>query len=251
MYMQRFIPFRVKLGAFTGSINGRISLPLLLVTIVVLFIVLNIVDFKSLRFSGVTKLKVVKGHVFEVSSTPVSFNKRPVIRYRYTYKVAGVGTLSGVSYKNRVLRFGTNAVPIEYLIEEPAISRIRGMRSGIISPVFVLFLIPLFGITGFFLFRGIRKVNYILIVLSSGEMTYGKFIDEQATSTRINRQRVMICTFEYAVSGTTYRVRERTHVPELVKDESREKILYNTNDPSQALLFDLLPTRVRDYLNNG
>lgn len=248
--MQRFVPFKVKLSAFTGSMNGRIALPLLLGTIVAVFVVLNIVDLKSLKFVGASGLKIAPGRVHEVSATAVSVNKRRVIRYRYTYKVAGFGTLSGVSYMNRVHRFGTNTVPVEYLDDDPSVSRIRGMRSGIISPIFALFLIPLLGITGFFMFRGMGRARRILAVLDTGELTKGRFVEEQTTARRVNSRRVMACTFEYEVHGTVYRMTARTHRPELVKDEPEERIVYDSDDPSRAVLFDLLPGPIKDFFLN-
>ena len=246
--MQRFIPFRIKVSAFFSSMNGRVSLPLLAATVVLSFVLGNIADWKSLKFAAASNLKLTAGHVYEISATAVSVNKRRVIRYRFTYRVPDSGTLQGVSYMNGVHRFGTNAVPVEYLPDNPAVSRIRGMRSGIISPVFALFLLPMLGIALFFVYRGLRRGNRILSVLGNSAFTKGRFTGERATNTRVNKRRVMACTFEYEVNGRVYRTTARTHIPELIKDDPEERIVYNADDPERALLFDLLPQRIKSYL---
>ena len=125
------------------------------------------------------------------------------------------------------------------------------MRSGIISPLFMLLIVPIFGIAGFFLFRSLKRGSRIISAIVAGEITRGRLVSETATNVRVNKRRVMACVFEYEVNGTRYRITARTHIPELVKDEAEEKIIYNDNDPSQAVLFDLLPVKIQRFLTSS
>lgn len=247
--MHRYIPLSLKLRALVSSLYMKIGLPMLLAGVAMFFVFQLILDWTSLKFSDKAGIRIAPGWVYAVKPTNTTINKVRVMGYHFRYRIPGEGEdRNAVSYRTGYTSFGTNSVPVEYLAAEPQTARIRGLRTGIISPLLALVLIPILVGGGIFFTLGLRQGLRILPLLNRGELTRGQLILEQNTNTTINHRRVVACTFEYEVDGEPYTVTARTHLPEKVTDEPQERIVYHPDRPDSAVLFDLLPRRIQEYL---
>lgn len=247
--MYNYVPFSLKLRAMLSSIHMKIGLPALLAAVVLFFVFQLILDWTSLKFNDTAGIRIAPGWVYAVKPTNTTINKVRVLAYHFRYRIPGEGEdRHAVSYRTGFTSFGTNSVPVEYLVAEPQTARIRGLRTGIISPLLALVLIPFLVTGGIFFTLGLRQGLRILPLLNRGKLTRGQLILEQNTNTTINNRRVVACTFEYEVEGEAYTVTARTHLPEEVTDEPQERIVYHPEHPDRAVLFDLLPRRIQEHL---
>ena len=150
---------------------------------------------------------------------------------------------TGCSYATGTqLSLGQN-VSIEYSPSNPATSRIQGMRSRIFGPaaVFVL-LFPLIGLAflvpGYFFGRKARRL------LERGQLSEAVLREKLATNTRINKQTVFKLSFEFlSAPGRTHQVTTKTHETSKLEDEATEQILFDPENPDQAVLVDLIGDR--------
>ena len=250
--MNRYVTFPMRLRALFSSLHAKLALPFLLINLVVIGVLAVMVDWNSLKFSKNAVVRKTGGTLLGIKPTSVSVNRVRVMAYRFRYRVEGEdGYRTGISYRTGYINTGKQKLTIEYLADKPEIARIEGMRTGIMSPLFLLILIPLVLVGLGCFITGWRRGRQVLAVLERGEFTRGRLLTELPTNTTINKRRVMACTFEYEVSGSTYTVTAKTRIPELIKDEPEERIVYNPDNPSQAVLFDLLPPKIRAFLDGG
>lgn len=247
--MYKYVPISLKLRAMFASLYMKIGLPLLLAAVVLFFVFQLLLDWTSLKFNDPAGIRIAPGWVYNVKPTSTTINKVRVLAYHFRYRIPGEGEdRQAVSYRTGFTSFGTNSVAVEYLAAEPHTARIRGLRTGIMTPLLALVLIPFLLTGGVFFTLGLRQGLRILPLLERGVLTRGQLILEQNTNTTINNRRVVACTFEYEVDGEPYTVTARTHLPEKVTDEPQERIVYHPDRPDSAVLFDLLPRRIQEYL---
>jgi len=70
----------------------------------------------------------------------------------------------------------------------------------------------------------------------------GKIKNKAATNARINNQTVYKMIFEFQAEDTKfYEAIAKTHLPQLLEDDEKEKLLYNPLNPKHAVLIDSLP----------
>jgi hypothetical protein len=201
-------------------------------------------DVSSLwRFRG--QLAAVDGKVThcEKSSYSTGGSRRrrgtPVYANYYTFEKG-----SGVSYATGNCVDAGTAVTVEYVADNPAISRIVGMREKPLGGVAVL-IVLVFLLVGAVMAGGAMR-NGLLQgeVLCDGKVSAGKLIAKRATGTRINKRVVYEMEFEFVGEDSRFhRAKVRTHEPEKLEDEQRESMLYDPRHPSKAVLLDALPGR--------
>ncbi len=133
-----------------------------------------------------------------VASNATHIPSRPIYAVRYTYPLPAGSTASGTSYLGGdetgldsteasgpaaqtewTLQPGMT-VPIEYVRSDPALSRVRGMRSNVYPPWVLLSLcIPLGAF--FFMWPGLRSYRRICFLLASGVVDKaGKNLEDPA-----------------------------------------------------------------------
>lgn len=162
--------------------------------------------------------------------------------YANHYRFVADGRMhAGVSYATGTCMESGTAVLVEHVAGDPALSRVSGMRRATFGPeVLFVAIFPAVGVAlVFFATRaGLRGVR----LLAHGKFTLGRLIGQEATNVSINKRRVMKLRFEIE-AGTDLRreVFVKTHVPEHLEDEPRERLLYDPARPGEALAWDLIP----------
>lgn len=193
------------------------------------------------RFSG--DLASGQGMVTGWRRLNLSINDQPVYETSYAFEPGDGSRYSGASYETGSHRNRGDAVPIEYRADDPAVSRIEGMRStpGGLGVSFV-YVFPLIGLV-FVLFsihRGLRARSLLAI----GRLGHGTLLSKEPTNTTVNNQRVYKLTFEFeAEDGMTYQAVAKSHLPARLEDEAQERLVYDPRRPADAVLLDELPAR--------
>ena len=197
-------------------------------------------------FSG--DLQTATGQITDVRQTRLEINDSRVYEYLYVFEAEGrrySGTSDGYSARYRE----ADAATIEYAGDDPGHSRIAGMSLGLGGWPFLFTLIfPLVGAG--FIITGLRKGLKGIRLLKSGSRTDGRFVRREATSTRINNRTVYSYLFEFEDhNDRTWQVSGRSHLHDRFsgdsgagrKPEVFEPLVYNPDDPGDALLLDDLP----------
>lgn len=163
-----------------------------------------------------------------------------IYEIRYAYEV-DEETYYGKAYATgEYLEEGT-PVTVEYITRNPAISRIPGMRTSMFGPIVIVTLIfPLVGLI--FIAVTVHNGRKAHRLLKHGRMTRGTLISREITNVRINRRPVYKLVFEFeGGDGEIYHTTAKTHLPEELEDESLERLLYDPDNPSYAVMLDKLP----------
>ena len=183
----------------------------------------------------------------------------PVYANHYLFKTPDNKECQSVSYATgKQLQSGT-VVRVEYVKGNPAISRIKGMRRGVLSP-WVLFVLIFPAIGFIFIISGVRNGLKAIRLLKYGKVGMGTLKSKVETNTRINKQTVYKMTFEFTTGdGAKHEATTRTHKSEVLEDNAQEQLLYDETNPTYAVMLDSLPgaprideqgrIQVRSYLS--
>jgi hypothetical protein len=166
----------------------------------------------------------------------------PVYKNSYRYTVNG-NRYEGASYATgRCVTDGS--VTVEYLLSQPEVSRIMGMRRDLLSPWTILAaLLPGAGLA--LVIAGLVKGRRAVRLLRDGLPAPARLIKKASTGATTFGHADYRMTFEYsAQSGAIGRVTVRTHLPERLEDEQRELLLYDPSAVASAVLLDDLPGTV-------
>jgi hypothetical protein len=164
----------------------------------------------------------------------------PIYANRWTFERGGE-RFEGVSYAlGRCVPAGS-AVRMEYLPDDPGVARIAGMRRAIFGPELLFAaLFPLVGI-GMVVFAW-RDRSRALRLLVHGHVGHGTLVGEEQTRVSVNKRPVMKLRFDLVTeAGSHHEAVVRTHRTELLKDDPRERLLYDPAAPEVAVAWDLLP----------
>ncbi|MGH8567918.1 MAG: DUF3592 domain-containing protein [Gammaproteobacteria bacterium] len=185
-------------------------------------------------------LATAGGTLLEVTETSASENKTRIYAYKYSFRAEGAN-YEGVSYLPGRQHEPGEQVTLEYVEGNPSLSRIRGMRRAEFGP-WVLFVLIFPGLGFIFILvslRGGLKANRLL---RNGKLAWGELVSKEPTSTRINNRTVFKLTFDFQPEeGGHAQAVARSHEPEKLQDEQRERLLYDPFHPETAVLLDALP----------
>ncbi len=192
-----------------------------------------------------------KAMIVAVSGTGSEVNERPVLKYTFKF-IANNKEYISDSYSNEPQSlFEKDSVLIEYNSTDPSVSRIKNMIKAPF-PAWVFFITLIFPSIGvwlliYTLYRGKKNISLV----RNGYLTTGKVIDKIPTNTRINNRVVYEMVFEYtSTDGILRKASTKTHIPERVQDEEKEKLLFNLDKPDEAILVDALPRAVKKFFIN-
>ena len=117
------------------------------------------------------------------------------------------------------------------------------------APFFVLFFVLIFPLTGLvMLYFSLKKSSKYLRIIMTGKTTYGTYITSERTNVTINNSPVYRYIFEFAADdGNKYKASGETHT-ERLSDEPQELLVYNPNNPIEAVMIDALPKKVKTYI---
>lgn len=190
-------------------------------------------------------LQSAEGTITASRKTNTSVNDTPVYEHQYAFAWEG-GRYAGTSYKTGgSTRQPGQAVTVEFPEGKPQVSRIQGMRRGIVGLFGLMPIIfPAVGLC--FIVAGFRKGKKGIGLLIFGQPAEGKLISKERTNTRVNKQMVYKLTFEFTASdGQAHTAVSKTHQTRELEDEAAEPILYDPMVPDYAVLLDDLPGRPR------
>lgn len=206
-------------------------------------------DLSFVRFRG--PAGQAQGQVVGVEQTSARENKRTIWRVLYRFTDPAGVERAGASYALGQEPAAGGPAPVEFLLADPGVSRIEGLRMGPFSPwVCVVAIFPAIGLL--LALGGLKKGLTSVGLLAEGELAVGVLRGKEPTNTRINNRTVFALTFAFTdLDGREQTVTERTHTPERLEDEEGELLVYDPSSPSRAVLVDNLPGRPELDLEQG
>ncbi|MBN1252696.1 MAG: hypothetical protein JXR51_10745 [Bacteroidales bacterium] len=192
-----------------------------------------------------------KGEIIEQNPTNAYINEVQVYEYKYSYNTPDGGQYTGVGYSTGISYNINDEVDVKYKRDNSEISTVDGLRVSEFSG-WVFFLILIFPVIGIsMLFFGTKKAINAIKILQFGEVAFGKFISKVETNVEINNQRVYDLTFEFtAKDNKKYKTHVKTHKYHYLQDDEFEKLVYDRDEPENAVFIDVLPNAVRKYFEN-
>ena len=120
---------------------------------------------------------------------------------------------------------------------------LRGMP---IEFIWIPAIFPIIGIL--LLFFSVRKRAKYLQIIKTGKFSYGRYVRYESTNVTINNSPVYRYFFDFKdEKGDVYTVSGETHTGRL-SDEQQELLVYNPNNPEEAVLIDVLPVVVKKFM---
>jgi hypothetical protein len=210
-----------------------------------LLIFVPMTDLSSvIHFRG--PLPKVQGQVISVEETNAEENERDIYAVEYQYRLKDQ-TYEGTSFTSAVNYAPGRSVTVEYIAKQPERSRIEGLRTAPFGAVMLFFLL-IFPVLGLLMalypfIQGLKA----LPLLKEGILTQAQLHHEERTGSRINDRPVYLMKFAFQArhDGRIYEVSTRTHEPERLRDQQDEAVLYDPQNPAQAILLDGLPQRIQ------
>lgn len=185
------------------------------------------------------ELRATDGTVTAGENVGVRINSRNVIRLCFRYEVEH-REYEGASYGDQQVPAPGSPVVVDYAADDPAVARIRGMRTAPLpAAIGFVMLLPAIGLAfvAVALVRNRRRVR----LLQDGLATWGLLTDRRSTSTRINNQRVYRLQFTFVDADGAQRVAAaRSHRAEFLDEEVARTVLYDRDSPRCCVL-ELLP----------
>jgi hypothetical protein len=193
----------------------------------------------SLAFAP--ELATTDGIVLQSEATNSRINSERVVRVTYRYSVNAQEHV-GKSFCQGKPPATDSQVLIEYDANDPAISRIAGMRTRPFPKEIGLLLILPFAailLLGFAYLRGKRRVR----LMQYGKSAWGLLTNKRPTSTRINSQRVYELEFTFLDDdGQKRQATGRSHKSTFFDDEVARHVLWDP-ETRQNCIVELLPGR--------
>jgi hypothetical protein len=245
----RLVPLGLRMQVLLGGPLGLIGWLFAAFGSIFPWVFVPMADWSFVRFRG--PAGDAQGEVVSVERTGAKENDRRVwkVGYRFT-DPAGVERTGASFALGREPAAGT-PVRVEFLLADPGVSRIEGLRMAPFSPW--VSLVSLFPAVGLLLaLGGLKKGLTSVGLLAEGELALGVLRAKEPTNTRINKRTVYALTFAFTdLDGREQTVVERTHLPERLQDEAQELLVYDPSSPSRAVLVDNLPGQPKLDLDHG
>jgi hypothetical protein len=245
----RSAPMSVRLAVVFGGVLQPIGWIVFGFGMIFFWVFAGNADVASIvQFRG--KLLTVQGVVTNATATLFSEGGSddtpgtPVYQLDYEYTDGSGNVRSGQCYTVGLAYNAGAPAPVEYVAENPTLSRIVGSRKKPFGwGVMFVIIFPLMGLAlavgG--LWRGLKRGA----LLTSGKLAYGKLTSKTPTNTKINNQTVYKLTFTFtAEDGNVYQSVCKTHVPARLEDEAEERILYHPGNPARSYPVDSLPAGI-------
>jgi hypothetical protein len=247
----RHVPGLVRASNLLGGFLNQFAWAWLGITGLLLWFFLPNADVAGLYyFQG--DMPTAAGVVAAAEET--NFEEDDTDVYAHTYRFTGPDGVEreGVSYDTgRRLEAGAE-VTVEYVPDDPAISRIHGMRRKPFGVegwggLLMLGMMGLFSLIGLgFLAAGVRRGFRANRLLGSGRIALGRLKAKRATNTRINDRTVWAFDFEFDGEDLrTHQATAKTHEVDRLSDPRGEFLLYDPVEPWEAVLLDNIPGAVR------
>lgn len=248
----RELPFSLKVKCLFAGLRYQISL--LLLSLFVVFFLVFAFDYSSIIFS-IYKNKIEKTNGTLINKTETIFNTgvgRPIpilgetiYKYKYKYSVAGKSykatSLGANSRINKKTEGGS--VVVEYIVNNPSISRIKGMSSGLhlsggLTPIVLIAIIILI------IFSTICSMAYkrlrLYRLLKNGLTTTGMMKSKKLLS-KTSESEWYEVVYEFMVDNLRYQLKNRPYCTEQIEIGEQRILLYDRDNPHRAALLDDIP----------
>ena len=238
---KRNISFGIKLSVMFGGVMVIIGFAFTFLGLVFIISFALSVDYNGLKISDDSP--ITSGQLTNVSPTNSYVNDIQVYEYSYEYSVRNQ-KYTGSSFKPG--KYEIENISIQYVEKTPEISKIEGMESNTF-PMWFFLLMGIFPVVGsLMLFLGLKKRLFYLKVLQIGKVSFGVFDRMETTGASVNEQQVYKLFFNYVVEDQkVYQAFGETHKVHKLKDEQFEPLVYNSANPTEAIMIDGLPRVVR------
>ena len=194
---------------------------------------------------------LIEGEITSINETNKYKDGRLIYEYNYIFETPDNVTYTDKSYYNELQTYTDNKVMIRYTESNPDKSCIIGMDKET-TPwwVFILMLGPAFvGIVDFII--GMKKVWRNIRILKFGKVSFGTYKSSNLTNAETNSRDVYKYYFDFiADDNNTYTATGETHMTERLEDEEKEPVIYNSKNPSEAVILDTLPVIIRQFFND-
>lgn len=259
----RKIPFRLKLQLIFDRGVVQIMWIFSCAFFVSFWLFSSDYDWNSLRYVA-TSTEYSQGEVYHSyfvgnklgkKSIKYSNDNLAISIYANYYKFSRNNIIyKGISYSSYFIKNGT-LVTIEYPQGSPEISKIKGLKNTILEDSDIrrpwIMLIG-FILAFIILIYNIRVSLNWMKLLENGIVGYGKLEEDKDLAGisqlpgifRGKNESVQFYPLVFRYQGLnrlTYKVKIVTTEPELLQDEELEQLIYDPNNPSNAVLLDAIP----------
>lgn len=235
-------PRKITVSMFThnlfGSKNFIFGAITTFIALAVLFFQVPLTDFKSKKFTPDT-IAITRGRIIDVKQINVLIDRFGLIRITYSYAAGPLNKIYTVnSYMDDEDYAKGDEVSIEYLKEDPGVSRALGGLTNVFEPYFLLMMLPilLLGIVPIALTvrHGMRINEY----LSKGELSYGtiKVFEKHFMDIKFLKTYQFLATFS-TPQGIRY-AELFALTPPNINPDLAYPVLYLTDQSHSALLLD-------------
>jgi len=247
----REVPVPVRLSNLLGGFYNQFGWIWLGITGAIAWFLVPNTDVAGL-YHFTRPLETATGVVTASRETNVSENDTRVYAQTYRFEGPDGQERKGESYATGHRLKKGQEVTVEYVAEDPAISRIQGMRRSPLGVegwgglLMVGMLSVFVSVGALMLATGVRRGVRANRLLEAGMLALGRVTGKRATRTRINKRPVWEFTFTFtADDGRTHQAKARTHETERLTDPRGEFLLYDPFQPETAILLDNIPGAVR------
>lgn len=240
----RVVGFRLKGAARFGGAFNYIGWGMMLFGLIFSAVFILQSELVTMfQFRGT--LTQAKGVITTITQTSSEVNNEYIFKIGYNFQDKTGETFSGVSYEADTGYKRGDVIVVEYREDDPAISRVKGLRSAAF-PWQVVFvgIVPLIGLI--FIVIGFKKGGKIIRLLQKGHYTVGTYLRREGTSTRINNQRVYRYIYQFEDNnGVCHNPSGNTHREDwFEKNKEQTGILYDQRHPENGMIFSLLPGKI-------
>jgi len=183
--------------------------------------------------------------ITDIRGTNSYVNEERVMNYFYRYEIEGE-KFTGNSFGSGKGYEEGDRVYIQYLVDNPGLSRIQGTRNAPFGSWILIFLMvfPTIGLIGI-IYEG-RRVGKILNILKDAGIDIGKKTGIDETNVELNEQTLYRITYEYTVVQRRYTCNHKSLQPH--RFDKEVYIVYAAPRPSSAILLKALPDSLIDRI---
>lgn len=243
----RRVSWLVLLNAFFGGATSVLGVGFLTLGLTFSVVFLKNFNIDNLNFL-IKPYQTVPAIVVEKIDTGASHGKTKTLPGEKFYKI--VYQFQPVNSGEQVLTgrdfiFGeklklNETVQIDYLLENQQITRLAGKIDWYQYSLLMVLLFPLVGLC--FFISNLRQGWKYASLLCFGQIAYGELGPKESTNVSINDFPQFKMGFAFkAKDGQIYKTYIKTIAPENLEDDKGEALLYDSNNPSRAMLLDEFP----------
>lgn len=235
----RRIPWPVRIRLLFGGPFAQFGWFWLIATGLFSSIFLHFTDVRALTFRF-GELTSAPGTIIAAEYSGASSNGSSIYTYRYRFYTLAEEAHEGVSYSTSRFQAG-QAVAVDYRIDDPTNSRIRGMTQAPFGPWMLgILAMPLIGlgIAGFAIRSGLRAIR----LLGGGLLARGKLLSNTPTGVEVLGKRVHKLEVSFtSESGSEHTIRTKSNNPRLNFGANAAGLLYDPARPDSILFIASLP----------